>query len=226
MSIDGPKLYYITVATRPHHVLNKIIEQVQKQNEQIFVLGLQENRSIGWEGTANFGVKLRETRDFLFHPQINPQDIVLFTDAYDVIYQGDFDEIVARFLEFSKPLVFGCETTCNPIPSYEQYYQIRSCEFPYLNSGLFIGRAWALRKCFAGYQYNDRDDDQGFWTVQFLDKNKDLFVLDYHNRIFLNTYGIDLSLIKKDGDKFRYKGTVSSFIHVNGPDKNELNFFV
>jgi hypothetical protein len=220
------KLFYITVATKPHEILNQIKGRIEKQNEKIIVLGEQENRPIGWNSVGNFGVKLREVRDFLLRPEIADEDIILFTDAYDVIYQGDFDEIVARFLEFSKPLVFGCETTCNPIPSYEQYYQFRSCEFPYLNSGLFIGRAWALRKCFAGYQYNDRDDDQGFWTVQFLDKNKDLFVLDYHNRIFLNTYGIDLSLIKKDGDKFRYKGAAPSFIHVNGPDKNELNFFV
>jgi hypothetical protein len=220
------KLRYITVATKPHEILNRIKDRVEKQNEKIIVLGEQENRAIGWNSMGNFGVKLREVRDFLLRPEVADDDIILFTDSYDVIYQGNFYEIVTRFTEFSKPLVFGCETTCNPIPSYEQYYQYRDYEFPYLNSGLFIGTAWALRKCFVGYQYNDRDDDQGFWTVQFLDKNKDFFVLDYQNRLFLNTYGIDLSLIKQDGGKFSYKGAAPSFIHVNGPDKKELNFFV
>ena len=54
--IIGPNLYYITVATKPHPVLDKIVERIKKQNEQIQILGLQENRTIGWEGTANFGV--------------------------------------------------------------------------------------------------------------------------------------------------------------------------
>ena len=99
-------LYYITVATKPHEILDRIKSQIEIQNEKIIVLGEQEDRPIGWNSVGNFGVKLREVRDFLLRPEIADEDIILFSDAYDVIYQGDFDEIVARFLEFSKPLVF------------------------------------------------------------------------------------------------------------------------
>jgi hypothetical protein len=150
---------------------------------------------------------------------------VLFTDAYDVIYYGTRDEIIRRYLTFSKPIVFGCETTCNPIPAYEKYYTHKSCEFPFLNSGLFIGRAGALRTCIRDYKYNDKDDDQAFWTVQFLETNKELITLDYENRLFLNTYGIDLSLIKFEGTLCKYKGAVPLFVHVNGPDKGDLKHF-
>ena len=38
--------YYITVATKPHIILNNIIKTVQKNDEEIHVLVLQENRSI------------------------------------------------------------------------------------------------------------------------------------------------------------------------------------
>jgi len=219
------KLYYITVATKPHPVLNRIQKRIEEQNENIIVLGEKENRDIGWASTGNFGVKLKEVRDFLLRPDVKDDDIILFTDAYDVIYQGNKEEIIKRYLEFSKPIVFGCETTCNPIPSYAQYYTIKDSEFPYLNSGLFIGRAADLRVCIQNYQYNDKDDDQAFWTRQFLENRGNNMTLDYTNRLFLNTYGVDLSLIKKEDGSFTYKGACPLFIHVNGPDKSELNYF-
>ena len=225
MSIDGPKLYYITVATKPHHVLNKIIEQVQKQNEQMVVLGLQENRSIGWEGTANFGVKLRETRDFLFHPQINPQDIVLFTDAYDVVYCGSQNEIGKRFLEMDKPIVFGCESQCHPDANVATLYPNRQMEFPFLNSGMFIGYAWALRHCLTGYEYNDAHDDQRYWTKQYF-KHSGLFGLDCENRLFLNTEDMEWDQLVWKNQTAIYKNRNPMFVHVNGPDKTKINYFV
>jgi len=219
------KLHYITIATKPHEILNRIREKIAQQNESIIVLGEKENRSIGWNSTGNFGVKLKEVRDFLLCDDVLDSDIVLFTDAYDVVYYGTREEIIRRYLAFSKPIVFGCETTCNPIPAYEKYYTHKTCEFPFLNSGLFIGRAWALRKCIRDYKYNDKDDDQAFWTVQFLETNKDLITLDYENRLFLNTYGIDLSLIQFAGGLCSYKGATPLFVHVNGPDKGDLRHF-
>ena len=114
MSNFGINLHYITVATKQHPVLDKIIERVKKQNEQMIILGLNENRQIGWEGTGNFGVKLRETRDFVFNENIRPQDIVLFTDAYDVVYGGSQIEVLKRFIQQHKPIMFGCESQCHP----------------------------------------------------------------------------------------------------------------
>ena len=63
--------YYITVATKPHIILNNIIKTVQKNDEEIHVLGLQENRSIGWNAKGNFGLKLREVKQFLENPKLN-----------------------------------------------------------------------------------------------------------------------------------------------------------
>ena len=218
------RLHYITVATRPHEILNRLKARIESQNENIIVLGSNENRSIGWNAAGNFGVKLKEVRDFVLRSDVLDNDIILFTDAYDVLYFGDQKEIVRRYLEFDTPIVFGCETTCNPVPSYAKYYKYTDCEFPYLNSGLFIGKAWALRQYISQYQYNDKDDDQAFWTARFLESNH--FALDYKNSIFLNTYGIDLSLVKRTEDGYEYKGAKPIFIHVNGPDKTELRYFM
>uniref|UniRef100_A0A6C0D2A4 PLOD1-3-like GT domain-containing protein n=1 Tax=viral metagenome TaxID=1070528 RepID=A0A6C0D2A4_9ZZZZ len=224
---NPPAFYYITVATKPHQVLNKIIETVnQNEDESIMVLGQQENRFIGWEGNQNFGVKLREVADFLKRPDLDANDIVLFTDAYDVAYLGKKANVIARYLTFIKPIVFGSERCCNPDPHLAGQYPYQDNEFPFLNSGMFIGRVWALRKCLEDYQYDDRHDDQRYWTDQFLNKHGDLIELDYENKLFLNTVDIDMRFFYQlKQNMVTYKNRNPLFVHVNGPDKRMiLNF--
>jgi hypothetical protein len=224
------KFYYITVATKPHIVLDTIKQKVNKLDESIIILGESENRWIGWEGNGNFGVKLREVFDFLKRPELNPDDIILFTDAYDVVYCGNRPEIIKRYLEFSKPIIFGCEKLCQPDMFLAERYNNRDKEFPYLNSGMFIGRVWALRQCMEGYQYIDKVEDQRYWTDKFLNTNSDIIELDYDNKLFLNTVEMNMSwvLIDRDefGTMFLYKDKNPMFVHVNGPDKQFINSLI
>uniref|UniRef100_A0A6C0JFB6 PLOD1-3-like GT domain-containing protein n=1 Tax=viral metagenome TaxID=1070528 RepID=A0A6C0JFB6_9ZZZZ len=221
------KFYYITVATKPNPVLDKIKERIKKNKEKIHVLGSQENRTIGWEGHQNFGVKLREVSDFLKAPFIEDEDIVLFTDAYDVIYCGNKRETISRYEEFGKPIIFGCEKQCNPDPKRASEYIFTDTEFPYLNSGLFIGKVWALKKCILDYEFNDKDDDQRFWTTCFFEK-PNLIGLDYKNRLFLNTVDMDerFFLFDKEEKIAMYRAETPMFVHVNGPDKKSLNNYL
>lgn len=222
-------IHYITIATMPHIILDLIKRRVDSQGESILVLGQDENRPIGWQSTGNFGAKLIHVHSFLHREDLQDDDIVLFTDAYDVIYCGDLQEIVTRFEKMNVPILFGAETTCNPDPEMSKKYpnpqSINETEFPYLNSGLFIGRVWALRQCMKNATFSDSDDDQRFWTNQFL-KNPDLIHLDYENQLFLNTFGVDLELILWNGLYGYYRDRNPMFIHVNGPDKNDLRKFV
>ena len=219
-------LHYITVATKPHPVLNNILARISKQGETLNVLGLEENREIGWQGTGNFGVKLRCVHEFLKNPDILDNDIVLFSDAYDVIYCGNQPEILTRFQELENPIIFGAERLCNPDPKRETEYTFKKTEFPFLNSGLFIGWAWALRICMMDYKYNDTDDDQRFWTTQFLE-HPSFIGLDYENRLFLNTADIDIQEVKwdKTEGKALFNGRNPMFVHINGPDKSDLHRF-
>jgi len=221
------KLYYITVATKPHPVLDKIKERVKSNKEKIYVLGLHENRTIGWEGHQNFGVKLREVSDFLKGPFLDPEDIVLFTDAYDVVYCGTQREIEQRYEKLNKPIIFGCEKQCNPDPKRASEYKFTDTEFPYLNSGMFIGKVWALRKCILEYKYNDKDDDQRFWTTCFFE-NPDLIGLDYKNELFFNTVDMDerFFILDKEENIAVYKGATPIFVHVNGPDKKPIDKYI
>jgi hypothetical protein len=221
------RIHYITIATIPHIILDIIKRRVEAQGETIKVLGENENRLIGWQSTGNFGAKLIHVYSFLYQGHLNDDDIVLFTDAYDVIYCGDLVQTVARFEEMNIPILFGAETTCNPDPEMSKKYpkSTDDVEFPYLNSGLFIGRVWALKQCMKNTDFSDSDDDQRFWTKQFL-KNPDLIHLDYKNRLFLNTFGVDLELITWNGVYAHYRDRNPLFVHVNGPEKNDLRKFL
>lgn len=211
-------LYYITIATKPHIVLDNIKQRVEKNEENIIILGQEENRYIGWNATGNFGVKLKEVYQYLQNNTLKDNDIILFTDAYDVVYYGTFDEILTKYQELNTPILFGCETECNPKPDLATYYKERNYEFSYLNSGLFIGRVKELRECMRGYEYNDKHDDQLFWTYQFLEK-PDKIKLDYENKIFLNTHGINEDTLVYHNNRVYYKNKEPVFVHVNGMDK-------
>lgn len=223
MSQNTHKFYYITVATKPHQVLERLQNHVTELGETLTVLGLQENRVIGWQHGQRFGVKLREVYDFIHRPDLGSNDIVLFTDAYDVAYCGNREEVLRKYTNFIKPIVFGAERHCNPDPSRVNEYPLLPAptEFPFLNSGMFIGRVWALSQCMHGYTYEDTHDDQRFWTTQYLTR-PDLIELDYHNKLFLNIVDINMRLFfwNQEDDTVMYKNATPLFIHDNGPVKN------
>jgi hypothetical protein len=222
--VDGTtyRVFYITVATLPHPVLDRLRQSVSSKGEHLTILGQKENRPIGWAYTGNFGLKLREVQSFVNRPDGLDTDIILFTDAYDVIYCGTMETIVREFLQYNRSIVFGCETECNPVPSLAALYPTRTGEFPYLNSGMFIGYAGAVRKCMETYVYEDKHDDQLFWTRQYL-ANPTTLGLDTTQRLFLNTFGMNETYFFWDGTTAMYRTSTPQCIHVNGPDKISLS---
>ena len=130
-------------------------------------------------------------------------------------------EIINRYKTFRSPIVFGCEKECHPDPSRHNQYKNKGTEFPFLNSGLFIGTVNALRQCIDTYEYDDTHDDQRFWTTQFFE-HPELIALDYYNKIFLNTSGFieNLFLFDIEENIALYKSSNPMFVHVNGPEKS------
>ena len=219
------KIHYLTVATKPHPILENLRKRTCQNCEYIHILGEDENRHIGWHANGNFGLKIKLVQDFLMNNQFDDNELILFTDAYDVIYYGDFSTIINRYLTFNKPIVFGAETTCSPDLRMRKYYNNMNTKFPFLNSGLYIGKVWALKECLQQYEYNDKHDDQLFWTQCFF-QHQDKIELDYNNNIFLNTYGVDSEEISISKSAIYYNGKNPLFLHVNGPDKSDLDKFL
>jgi hypothetical protein len=223
--MDTP-IHYITIATKPHPVLTHIQNSCKLYGDNVTVLGLEENRIIGWRTGGNFGIKLRELYTFINNPDLSDSDIILFSDAYDVAILGSQEEIKRRFLTFQKPIVFGAEKNCHPDAHLASKYDSPSgVEFPYLNSGLFIGRISALKICMAEYKYVDNINDQAFWTTMYLN-NRDLIELDYYAKIFLNCIFVQKNDIDYNNTTkvLTYSKTQTNplMIHANGPDKSYL----
>jgi hypothetical protein len=214
-------LHFVTVATKNHPVLDQLKEKVG--GDRLDILGLERNCTIGWEAHGNLGLKLKLMRDYVFSLDVN--DVVLFIDAYDVFFTGKSDDILERFDSFEKPIVFGSETSCSPDGSLGEKYPPSSTEFRFLNSGLTIGKVWALRECFKDYVYVDEINDQLWWSHKFLER-QDLIELDYNNRIFLNCYSLNRHDISVSDDQIiSYKGRHPLFLHFNGTAKAIMNFY-
>jgi len=89
-----------------------------------------------------------------------PDDkLILFIDAYDVVFTQAAAQILQQFFNFCAPIVMGAEKECNPDFAMQimlqdegngkgKEGQIESTIFPFLNSGTWIGHAAAVKRMF------------------------------------------------------------------------------
>ncbi len=143
--------------------------------------------NIDWHGTdmegPGGGHKVNLVRDYL--DTLPENDIVLFTDAYDVFFTRDLQEIVKRYMDASVEILFGAEATCWPDDSMQSLHpEPHMFKYKYLNSGQYIGRVGALKDFFAE-RLNNEDDDQLYMQRVWLnDTTKFSVGLDYEQYIF------------------------------------------
>lgn len=221
------KIHYITVSTEKNDKLQRLLDSAKQFNISIEVLGLEMNTTnLGHNNSAKFGMKLGLPLDYI--SKLDPNDIVLFTDAWDVIYIKGEKDIIDNYKSFNKPIVFGAEVYCWPDDNKSsEYTDTKDKYFKYLNSGLYIGTAGELRNYLENYKGGEDVDDQRFWTDIYLN-NRDKIALDTENKIFLNTAGTDKNDFDFENSIFKFKKTSSSpsVIHSNSSDKTYLDLFI
>ena len=143
--------------------------------------------NVDWAGTDMQGFggghKVNLVRDYL--DTLPENDILLFTDAYDVFFTNNLQEIVKRYMDASVEILFGAEASCWPDESMQSLHPDPNLfHYKYLNSGQYIGRVGAL-KDFFGERLNDDDDDQLYMQRVWLnDTTKFSVGLDYEQYIF------------------------------------------
>ena len=127
------------------------------------------------------GQKINEIRNYLDTNHVPDQDVIIFTDSFDVFFMRSIDEVVGRFLEMKSKVVFAAERFLWPD---------KSLRFPpvigpyrYLNSGCFIGRAGELRRILAD-PIENHHDDQLYLQKAFL-SGKYQISLDTEQFIFM-----------------------------------------
>ena len=143
--------------------------------------------NIEWKGTdmsaLGGGMKINLMKEFLVDK--DDEDIILFTDAYDVFYADDIETIHKRFLEMQSDCVFSSEAVCWPLAELSSKFPKAEYNSPYkfLNSGTYIGRAGILKAIMNHKDIADDDDDQLYVQELFLEGIYDI-KLDYEQYIF------------------------------------------
>ena len=141
--------------------------------------------NVEWKGTdmsgAGGGHKVSLLREYL--DTLPEHDVVLFTDAYDVIYNTGIEEITRRYLGFKKKVVFSAEQYIWPDKSLADKFPQCDTKYKYLNSGTFIGRVDELKKILADAEIAEYEDDQLFYQKAFLSGKYDI-ALDNECYIF------------------------------------------
>ena len=147
---------------------------------------------VEWEGTDMSGLggghKVNLLKSYI--QNLPDHDVVLFTDAYDVLYNADLETITRRYLDFKTKVLFAAEEECWPDQSlakeFENYPRKSESDYTkyhYLNSGCFIGEVKELKRILNDASISNDDDDQLFYQKAFLSKDYDVS-LDYECYVF------------------------------------------
>jgi len=230
--VDDGKFIVVTVATEPTSGFLRYMRSAKKNHLPVKVLGMGEE----WKGgdmanSVGGGQKVLMMRQALESYKDDPEMIILFTDAYDVLFNANRQQILEQFNKFNARVVFSAEGFCWPDAHLASEYPEVERGKRYLNSGLFMGYAPELWQILNSSEIANDDDDQRFYTKIFLDaeKRQQLQIkLDHRSDLFqnLNGAGSDIEL-RFTGKETAVHNTLFStqplVIHANGPTKLLLN---
>jgi len=182
------KMLHLTVADKPHEGLRLLFETAALQNIETRVLGYGSLQKIGHGAgflKKGFGLKLSALKQELLELGERP---VLFTDAFDVLFQHDLQRVHQKILEIGDKVLFAAEKTNWPDANLQ--YPQKTGPFPFLNSGVIAGRAHNILKLLQK-PFDEKTDDQYYYAKQYVDGAP--ILLDHDAEFFLCLQGIQKS---------------------------------
>ena len=154
-----------------------------------------------------------------------PDDIICFIDAYDVICTASAEKIMKAYNVLKAPLVFSTELNCFPPHLQGRYNTIPNgpTQSKYVNSGGYIGRCDAITE-FLNWKPIDEiktmceiGGDQTYFAEYYL-SNLTKVTLDYKQEIFQNMFFIGWNELVLVNSRVYNKTLQTSpcFLHFNG----------
>ena len=167
---------------------------------QTRVLGMGSKTPIGHK-TGGFGLKLELLKQEL--ELLPPEQLVLFTDAYDVIVQHSLEKLEQWFDTESNTVLFAAESSKWPLEIDNLFYPPPlQFPMPYLNSGVFAGRAKSILSLLQE-PFTSTTDDQGYYSKQFL-SGKSCIKLDHRAQFFQCMVGLEAKQIQVQGNTLEF----------------------
>lgn len=224
ISNNKSKMLIITVATDENELLERFKHSCNNFGLRYKILGLEKQWSGGnmIDGPGG-GMKLNLLKKEL-RRHLN-DEIILFTDSYDVIFLSDEKEIMKKFLSFNCDLVFSAEKECWPNKKTSVFFKDNEGPYKYINSGGFIGRVKIIYDLI-DVEYSDTYDDQYLIHERYiLFKNR--IKIDTSCQIFqtnaLNSNDIEI-IYDKNIIKNTIYNTYPSLYHGNGGRESKVLF--
>ena len=104
---DDSRLLLLTVATNFLGPVKRFQRSAEVNGLSFKILGL----GVEYEG---FGTKVNLLKEELKRHVNDPNKIILFTDAHDVLINSGADKIIETFKKFNANIVFSAEGNCWP----------------------------------------------------------------------------------------------------------------
>lgn len=219
-------VHYFTVATNWHPFLAVLLRSAGKMGRSPTVLGADDERfRKKYVGGVDSGMKIQHMRNTI--KDLPDDDIVIFTDAYDVVFVRPIDEMVREYLKFGSDIVISGEKNCYPDKSRAPDYPLsdETGPYKYLNAGAYIGRVRAIKWLFSSHYWRLRESDQRFWTSLYL-RHRGLgcgptITIDSHSRLFqsMNADGPQKVPYSLGSFQNTETGTSAYLLHFAGPYK-------
>lgn len=203
------QMRHVVISNKANRGLDILLETSARVQLQTRVLGLGSNTPIGHG--KGFGLKLEllkaecETCD--------PKQPVLFTDAWDVLFQDSVQSLLTWLDQHPGKVLFAAELAKWP-DEHLPYPQPLGTPFPFLNSGCFCGRAEDILKLLQK-PFDFRTNDQGFYSHQFVDPNNTIIELDHAADFFLCMYDLKENDIGFKNGHVDFRGKRPPILHLN-----------
>ena len=208
---DGTRLWHFVVATRYEEGLSRLLRSAAWHGDAVSVVGRDDPRFQSWG--VGFDAKVDLELDFL--RSVGRDDLVLFTDAYDVLMLGSRAELYAGFQDAvargggtpdpagaGRPVrvLFSTEAGCpaevpqcsDPKFAAVVHEPAATHHFPYLNSGAYIGYAGDLLTLLTLRRMARGESDMVLMAEAHLHslRNGSLprTALDHEGAVFLTTF--------------------------------------
>ncbi len=170
-----------------HPKLKLLIKSAERNGISVNVLGA----GITWQRNFQKVRMLKEAVDLL-----DPEEIIVATDAFDVIYLAGAEELEVLFRKMSSSIIFAAEkwNSFHYQESILHFEKIAppSCSYKFLNSGTFMGNVTEIKKMLdymlkTTTKYQGKSDQRIYG--KYATDHPEQVKLDYQCQIFWCTAG-------------------------------------
>ena len=227
-------LYVISLATDYTDAVDNFKKSCSKNNLNCKIIGLNQEFK-GWKWRMKMYLEAIK--------YYNDDDIIIFSDCYDVIVQEDKETIIKKFKKLNKKIIISSEMNLllpAELKQFKMHPQLFTdnkflknnlSDYIYPCLGLVMGykkELFNLYKLLLNYNHPElhkdcHEDDQCLFSFYFTKNGNKLFNLDYRQTLFGNMSGSLNRYEVVDNKLYNSKmNSTPSFIHFQG---NSLSFY-